>query len=115
LGKALERHPFATATAVTLIAAAVELALQNQSAWVPALQATVDRLATQATTIFSRWRPDERPSDRTEEALAQATAADPLNASNSTMAQVRARPFANSGHTSSNWQMDVGFGRRLAP
>src|SRR6202035_4317926 len=59
LGKALERHPFATAPAVTLIAAAVELALQNQSVWVPALQATVDRLAAQATTIFSRWRPDE--------------------------------------------------------
>ena len=59
VGKALERHPFATATAVTLIAAAVELALQNESIWVPALQATVDRLATQTSSIFSRWRSDE--------------------------------------------------------
>ena len=59
LGRFLERHPFATATVVTLFAAAIGLAMQNQNAWVPALQATADRFAARTVTMFTRWRSSE--------------------------------------------------------
>jgi serine/threonine protein kinase len=59
IGRSLERHPFVTATAVTLMAAAAELAMQNEDAWWPALQATLDRLTARTTAVFERLRSDE--------------------------------------------------------
>jgi serine/threonine-protein kinase len=58
-GKILERHPFATATAVTLIAGSIELAIQNQSFWVPAVQPYMDQLAARTAALFLRSRSDE--------------------------------------------------------
>jgi serine/threonine-protein kinase len=61
-GRSMRRHPFATATVVTLIVAATELALQNQDAWAPTLRAYVDRFAARTATIFPRARSDEPTS-----------------------------------------------------
>ncbi|HEX4584739.1 MAG TPA: serine/threonine-protein kinase [Burkholderiaceae bacterium] len=58
-GRLLERHPFATATVVTLIAGSIELAVQYRSEWVPAVQPAMQQLAAHAAAAFQRWRPDE--------------------------------------------------------
>jgi serine/threonine protein kinase len=57
--RALERHPFATAAAATLLAAAVQLAIQNQEAWVPTLQTALDGLAARSAAVLERLRADE--------------------------------------------------------
>ena len=59
LGRFLERHPFSTATTVTLIAAAIELTAQNPNDWAPAVHAYVDQVAARTATLFSHWRSDE--------------------------------------------------------
>jgi serine/threonine-protein kinase len=59
LGRFLERHPFATATVVTLFAGSIELAVQNQDAWLPTVQPYIDRMEAHTTAIFSRSRADE--------------------------------------------------------
>jgi serine/threonine protein kinase len=59
IGRSLERHPFVTATAVTLMAAAAELAMQNEDAWRPTLQVTLERLTARTTAVFERLRSDE--------------------------------------------------------
>jgi eukaryotic-like serine/threonine-protein kinase len=59
VGRFLVAHRFATATVVALLAAGVEVALQNQSAWVPACEAYVDQLTAWVATVSARWRSDE--------------------------------------------------------
>jgi hypothetical protein len=61
LGRSLERHPFATATVVTLLAAAAELALQYEDAWRPTLRTTLDGLSERGTLILERLKPADEP------------------------------------------------------
>jgi serine/threonine-protein kinase len=59
LSRFLESHPFATATVVTLVAAAIELAIQNPGTWAPAFQEVVDGLSARTSTMLRHWRSDE--------------------------------------------------------
>jgi eukaryotic-like serine/threonine-protein kinase len=55
----LERHPFATATFVTLFAAAIELAIEHQDVLAPRFRQYVDALAARAATMLHHGAADE--------------------------------------------------------